>query len=681
MKAASYAIVAVILGSTTTKATAQAQPPSTAVPAKVETAPPPPVAAARTGAFDPRETFRPVVLPEAVNGFRSADGTPGPDYWQNRADYDIAARLDPATKTITASETITYTNNSPSTLSSLWIQLDQNLYRRDARRAVLFGSRYKPDRTTEGYVIDTVRVERDGRDVDMPYLVSDTRMQVRLDAPLKGRGSRLKLRITYRYVVPGLFGGRTAWVDTKNGPIFDVAQWYPRMAVFDDLRGWDTLPYIAQEFYLEYGDIDYAVTVPADVMVMGSGELTNPQEVLTAEQRQRLSEARASDATVLIRTPEEVEAPAAAPAAGEKTWRYHMADTRDVAFTASRAFVWDAARMNLPGGKTALAESVFPVESAGPEAWGRSTAYLKDAVERFSQHWYPYPYPTAVSVAGGASGMEYPGLVFDGIDDKGKGLFWITAHEIGHTWFPMVVGSDERRDAWIDEGFNTFIDTFESDEFEGGVYGPKRDSEYAEQGGNPVDAILPILADPEAPPILTRADLIPEKYRHAVTYFKAALGLRLLRDEILGPERFDPAFRKYIADWAYKHPKPSDFFRAMASEGGEDLSWWWRGWFMENWQLDLAVTGAAYTDGDPRKGASVTVETRDKLVAPSAVEVRYVDGTTRRVALPVETWLLGGTAVMHLDGGPPIVSVTVDPDQRLPDRDRSNNTFVIVPAR
>ena len=678
MKAAWWAIVAVIVALATRDASAQAQPPSTSVPAKAETAPAPPAAVAPPGAFDPRETFGPVVFPEAVNGFRSADGTPGPAYWQNRADYDIAARLDPVAKTITATETITYTNNSPSTLDSLWVQLDQNVYRPDARRAVLFGSRYKPDRTTEGYVIETVAVERNGQDVALPYVVSDTRMQIRLDIPLKGGGERLKLHIAYRYVVPGLFGGRTAWVETKNGPIFDVAQWYPRMAVFDDLRGWDTLPYIAQEFYLEYGDIDYAVTLPADMMVVGSGEMTNPQEVLSPDQRERLATARASAATVMIRTPEEVAAQAGVPpASSEKTWRYHMANTRDVAFTASRAFVWDAARMSLPGGKTALAESVYPVESAGPGAWGRSTAYLKDSVERFSQHWYPYPYPTAVSVAGGASGMEYPGLVFDGIDDKGKGLFWITAHEIGHTWFPMVVGSDERRDAWMDEGINTFIDTFESDEFEGGVYGPKRDSEYAEQGGNPVDAILPVLADPEAPPITTRADLIPEKYRHAVTYFKAALGLRLLRDEILGPERFDPAFRKYIAAWAYKHPKPSDFFRAMASEGGEDLSWWWRGWFMENRQLDLAVTAVAYVEGDPRKGASVTVETHDKLVAPSSVAVRYDDGTTRRVALPVETWLLGGKAVMHLDGGPPILSVTVDPDHRLPDRDRGNDTFVM----
>jgi hypothetical protein len=272
--------------------------------------------------------------------------------------------------------------------------------------------------------------------------------------------------------------------------------------------------------------------------------------------------------------------------------------------------------------------------------------------------------------------MEYPGLVFDGMEDKGKDLFWITAHEIGHTWFPMVVGSDERRDAWMDEGFNTFIDTFESDEFEGGAYGPKRDSEFAPGGGDPIEEILPILADPKAPPILTRADLIPEEYRHPVTYFKAALGLVLLRDQILGPERFDAAFRKYVADWSFKHPKPSDFFRTMESEAGEDLAWWWRGWYFNNWQLDLAVTHLAYVDGDPLKGATVTVESLDKLVMPAVLEVRYSDGAMRRLGLPVETWELSGRAELSLGGGPSIVSVTVDPDHKLPDRDRSNNTFV-----
>ena len=303
------------------------------------------------------------------------------------------------------------------------------------------------------------------------------------------------------------------------------------MAVYDDLRGWDTLPYLGSEFYCEYGDVDYAVTVPADMIVAGGGVLTNAAEVLTPLQRARLAQAAGSDATVMIRTPDEVTRDSARPAAkAEKTWRYHFANTRDVAFSASRAFVWDAARMNLPGGKTALAESVYPVESAGDAGWGRSTEYLKDSVERFSQHWFTYPYPTAWSIAGGSTGMEYPGMAFDGIPDKGKELFWITAHEIGHSWYPMVVGSNERRDAWMDEGFNTFIDTFESDEFKGGVFGPKRDSEYAPGGGNPVDEILPLLADRDAPPIMSYPDVMGEKYRHSVSYFKTALGLRLLRD-------------------------------------------------------------------------------------------------------------------------------------------------------
>jgi hypothetical protein len=643
--------------------------------------PAPPAAAGGAHAsqteFYPREIFAPIAFPEPVNRYRSGDGAPGPDYWQNRADYHISARLDPASKTLTSSEIIRYTNNSPSKLTSLWLQLDQNTYRSDARAKARMNPHRKSGDVTPGFIIDSVEVERDGVTAGAQFLVSDTRMQVRLDRPLRSGGGKLSLRITYHFVIPGPFGGRTGWIDTPNGPIFDMAQWYPRMAVFDDIRGWDTLPYIAQEFYLEYGNFDYAITVPADMIVMGNGELRNPGEVLDPVQRARLLLASVSDATVMIRTPTELaSAIAAPPAKGERTWRYHMGATRDVAFSASRAFIWDAARINLPGGSTSLAQSVYPIESAGPEAWGRSTEYLKDSVERFSRHWGVYPYPTAVSVGGGVSGMEYPGLVFDGMEDKGKDLFWITAHEIGHTWFPMVVGSDERRDAWMDEGFNTFIDTFESDEFQEGAYGPKRDSEFAPGGGDPIEEILPILADPKAPPILTRADLIPEEYRHPVTYFKAALGLVLLRDQILGPERFDAAFRKYVADWSFKHPKPSDFFRTMESEAGEDLAWWWRGWYFNNWQLDLAVTHVAYVDGDPAKGATVTVESLDKLVMPTVLEVRYSNGAMRRLGLPVETWELSGRAELSLGGGPSIVSVTVDPDHKLPDRDRSNNTVV-----
>jgi hypothetical protein len=627
---------------------------------------------AAPGRYDPLQAFAPLTFAEPVTRYRSANGAPGPDYWQNRADYEIHAALDPAHKELSATEVITYTNRSPDALPSLWLQLDQNTYRADAR-SVAADEEVRKE-FTAGYSLDDVGVETQGHVIKVDYVVSDTRMQIRLPQPLRPAGGQIRVHIRYHYTIPGLFGGRTSWTSTRNGEIYDIAQWYPRMAVYDDLHGWDTLPYMAQEFYLEYGSFDYFVTVPWDMLVAGSGALQNPEQVLTATQRARLAQARTSDATVVIRGAAEIGDAASRPTkSGTSTWHFHMDNTRDVVFSASRAFIWDAARMNLPDGRTSLAMSFYPTQSAGEAAWGSSTEYLKHAVEEFSRRWYPYPYPAAVNVAGGSSGMEYPGVLFDGIEDKGKDLFVVTAHEIGHTWFPMIVGSNERRDAWIDEGFNTFIDIFESEDFRKGMYGPKRDPEYAPGGGNPFDEILPILADPAAPPIMTRADAILEKYRHPVTYFKSALGLVLLREEILGPERFDWAFRRFIHDWAFRHPAPADFFRAMESAGGEDLSWFWRGWYFNNWTLDLTVKSVSYEDGNPGKGALLTFQNLDRLVLPATVEIDFKDGSRRRIRLPAETWILKSIATLHLDSTQPIASVTVDPDHVLPDRDRTNN--------
>ena len=620
--------------------------------------------------FQPLETFAPLTLPAPANVYRSGSGAPGAAYWQNKVDYSIDARLDPDSRTLNGQEVIRYTNNSPDVLDALWLQLDQNLYRADARAAA-FSAR--PQRgSTDGYRIQRVEVKQGGGWVAVEPLIDDTRMRVTLPTALAPKGGQVEVRVTYGYVVPSDdFGGRTGWIPSANGDIFSIAQWYPRLAVYDDVRGWDTLPFLANEFYLEYGDFDYAVTVPSDMIVAGSGELTNADEVLDAEQRRRLAQARASDRTVMIRTPEEVQA--ASPAGAVRTWRFRMKDTRDVAFSASRAFVWDAARINLPDGKTALAQSVYPIESVGQDRWSRSTEYLKHAVETFSD-WYAYPWPNAINVAGPAAGMEYPGIVFDGVEDKGGTLFWITAHEIGHSWFPMIVGFDERRDAWMDEGFNTFIDVYESDAFENGVYGPKRDGEYAPGQGAPAEQIAALLEDADAPTIMTRADAIREKYRHPVTYFKSAFGLTLLREDILGPERFDPAFRKFIADWAFKHPKPSDFFRAMESAGGEDLSWFWRGWYLNNWKHDLAVTAITPIDGDAAKGAEVVVENRDKLVLPATLRVTFADGSHLDQRVPVETWLQQRSHAFRFAGRGAVVSAVVDPDRRLPDSRREDNS-------
>lgn len=672
-----------------------------------------------SGVYDPQALFAPGFYGDVHLATRSANGAPSAAYWQNRADYTLAVTLDTLKEQLEGTATIHYTNNSPDTLHTLWLYLDQQTYRADAR------SNYYTTGTagghTQGYELQSVKLRQGAAaaatstavTADADYAVTDTRLQIRLKQPLAAKGGRIDIVVRYRYTIPGAFGNRTDCFPTRNGKIFEVAQWYPRMCVYDDRGGWNTLPFLGSgEFYDEYGDFDYRVTVPGDMIVAGSGELVNPKEVLTPVQQARLAKARTSDQTIVIREAAEIGGAASrttgagggtsgggragGTAPGTLTWHFKMANTRDVAFGASRAYIWDAARVNLPGGKKSLAMSVYPVESAGPDAWGRATEYLKGSIEYFSERWFVYPYPVAINEAGLAGGMEYPGIVFDGIDDKGKVLFWVTAHEIGHNWFPMIVGSDERTDAWMDEGFNTFIDIYASDEFNKGEFAPKRDDEYAPGGGNPVDEILPTIKDPQAPVMMTRADGIPEKYRHPMVYFKPALGLVLLREQILGRERFDYAFKRYIQAWAFRHPGPDDFFKMMDNEGGEDLSWLWRGWFLHNWNFDVAVQAvqnfASGSGINPNDGASaanagsgasagsgshvaVTLSLLDRMAFPVTLELVWKDGSKQRVALPVETWLQSGTRTLPFPATQPLVAVTVDPDHALPDANRDNNSW------
>ncbi len=635
-----------------------------------------PNSTADSSVYQPEENFAQLFYPHTGNEFRSANGAPGPKYWQNRADYSIQATLDTVKKALSVAETIHYINHSPDSLHSLWIQMDQNIYRQDAR-SNFYGSFSRDSKQhTEGYQLQSVQLKHCGKTLQADYIITDTRMQIRLKEPLAPGEGKLDILIQYHYTIPGSFGGRTDYVDTQNGKIYEIAQWYPRMCVYDDLEGWSTLPFLGSgEFYCEYGDFDYAVTVPWDMIVAGSGELQNPEEVLTSQQIKRLDQARQRDQTVMIRSLEEVNDPGSRPVQkGTLTWRFVMKNTRDVAFGASKAYVWDAARVNLPSGKKSLAMSVYPVESAGQEAWGRSTEYLKKSIEYFSKQWFEYPYPVAINEAGIAGGMEYPGIVFDGIHDKGKDLFWITAHEIGHNWFPMVVGSDERRYPWMDEGFNTFIDIYASDEVNDGEFAPKRDGEYAPGGGNPADEIAPYLSDPDAPIIMVRADAVPGKYRHPMVYFKPAFGLVLLREYILGKDRFDYAFRRYIQQWAYKHPSPYDFFHTIENEAGEDLAWFWRAWFFHNWSLDQAIQKVAYQKG-PAKGAEITLANLDKMVMPVVIELTLKDGAKQRIWLPVETWLQNKVYTLKLPTSQAITAVILDPDKMLPDKNRDNNEW------
>ena len=631
-----------------------------------------------TSNYQPSQLFSPVFYTQKGNQVHSANGDPGPKYWQNRADYQLKATIDTATKTLTASERLIYTNNSPDALPFLWLQLDQNTYKKDARSNFVTSRQPAPDQHTQGYQIESVSIVQNGKTQKADFIISDTRMQVRLPVSLPGNGMSLTLLINYNYTIPGVFGGRTDYSDTKNGKIYEIAQWFPRMCVYDDSKGWDTLPFLGiGEFYLEYGDIDYQVTVPADMIVAGSGELLNPGEVLTPTQLRRLATARNSDKTIMIRSAEEVNDPASRPKnTGTLTWHFKMLNTRDVAFGASKAYVWDAARVNLPDGKKSLAMSVYPVESAGNDAWGRATEYLKKSIEYFSAKWFVYPYPVAVNEAGTAGGMEYPGIVFDGITDKGKELYWVTAHEIGHNWFPMIVGSNERRFGWMDEGFNTFIDVYASDNFNNGEFAPKRDSEYAPGGGNPADEIVPVIADPNAPIIMTAADAVPEMYRHPMVYFKPAFGLVLLREQILGNDRFDYAFKNYIHKWAFKHPQPDDFFRSIENGGGEDLSWFWKEWFYNNWSLDLELADAKYTDKE-HKTIAITIVNKEQMAMPCTLEIKLKNGTKTRMQLPVETWLQQKFIILKIPVTSAVESITIDPDAGLPDMNRKNNTVLV----
>ncbi len=627
--------------------------------------------------YNPHSAFDPMFDNNSGTFYRSASGKPGPGYWQNQADYKINASLDDKNNLVSGNVEITYINNSPDNLHYVWLQLDQNRFKDSSRSAAVSGFNPAAEKFNGGDNIKSVKIIINGRTQTANYVITDTRMQIRLPELLKAKGGKLKILIDYSFEVPPQNMGRSGYMDSKNGKIFDIAQWFPRMEVYDDLIGWNTLPFLgAGEFYLDYGNYDYSVTVPWYMIVAGSGELLNPQQVLTKQEISRLNEARKSDKTIFIRAANEINDPSSRPVhKGNLTWHFKMINARDVSWAASKAFIWDAARINLPGGKKSLAMSVYPVESAGDSAWGRSTEYLKRSVEIFSKDWYVYPYPNAINVGGPVGGMEYPAIVFCSYRAKRKSLWMVTNHEIGHTWFPMIVGSDERENAWMDEGFNTFIDVLSYKHFNHGEYYPKRDGEYAPKGGNPAREIVPVILSKEAQPIISYADQINGRYVHPLEYFKTAFGLVMLRNYVLGKKRFDYAFRTYIRCWAFKHPSPEDFFRTMNDAAGENLNWFWKGWFVKNWKLDQAVKDVKYIDGDTAKGALITIENLDRMVMPVVVQIKQFNGKSGKVKLPVEIWEHSGTFTFRYNSTGAIDTVRIDPEEQLPDVDLSNNIW------
>lgn len=620
--------------------------------------------------YDYVEAFSPFFYTQNGNEYRSASGMPGPKYWQNAVDYKIAARLNDETNEITATVTLDYTNNSPDALDFIWLQLDQNMFAQEGRGRLivpLTRSRYGNALSDfdGGYDIKSVKT---GNGSAAGYEINDTRMQVFLPEPLQPNGGKTTISIDYSYIVPTHGADRTSVLETRHGKIFAIAQWFPRVAVYDDILGWNVQPYTGPgEFYLEFGNYEVDITASANHIVVLGGELLNPGEVYTPEQVKRLEQAKKSDKTVIIRSAAEVTRPDSRPQGKkELTWKYRLEKAHDVAWASSPAFIVDGAKINLPGGNTSLALSAYPVESNGGNAWERSTEYTKASIEFYSNHLMEYPYPVAINVAAEIGGMEYPAIVFCSYKAKAAGLWGVTDHEFGHIWFPMIVGSNERLHAWMDEGFNTFINGLATEAFNGGEYHrPMGDANRLAQA----------LTRPDLEPVMSAPQNMQERNIGTLAYFKPGFGLTLLRNEILGPERFDRAFKAYLNRWAYKHPTPDDFFRTMENVAGENLNWFWRGWFKYNWRLDQAVSKVAYLENNPAQGVVITIDNLEQLPMPVVVDITTKSGETHRVKLPVEIWERNSSWTFRHPTTEEVVAVQLDPDRVFPDHNPDNNRW------
>lgn len=632
------------------------------------------IAQKNSSTYDPHFLFAPEKIPVNYGNTRTASGEPGTAYWQNNAHYDIRATLNDQLKTITATCEITYLNNSPSNLDFLWLQLDQQLFTKDSRgqkrMPVNRKSRYGSSTSSfnGGFKITEIKlVETDANTPAsaLPYFIYDTRMQIRLPKSIAATHGKIKFLIQYSFEIPEYGADRFGILQTENGPIFTIAQWYPRMCVYDDLKGWNTDPYLGpSEFYLEYGDYNVSITAPEYMTVAAGGELMNVQDVLNNKQRKRFEKAKTSDKTIEIIAENEIgNLGKSINSKASKTWKYSLKNARDFAWAASGAFIWDAAKIDLPSGKKSMAMSLYPRESKGQNAWGRSTAYVKGSVENYSKRWYEYPYPVAVNIASNVGGMEYPGIVFCSSGSTNAGLFGVTDHEFGHTWFPMIVGSNERRYGWMDEGFNTFINSLADDDFNNGEYNAPPTS---------ATEMSWFLFNPDSEEIFNTPDAIREENIGSCLYYKPGLGLEILRNHILGEERFDYAFKTYIKRWAYKHPSPWDFFNTMENVSGENLNWFWKGWFIHALVLDQSIDSVEFI---PNKGSKITIANNLTMAMPVFLDYTTTSGKKGSVKLPVEIWNNTSNFQFMIEETDSLLQVNIDPNGYFPDVERQNNVW------
>ena len=532
------------------------------------------------------------------NEYRNAAGAPGYNYYQQQADYKMNIVIDDATQMLTGDEVITYTNNSPDALSYLWLQLDQNLFSKTSDTKLIQVEKMEDFRDISqlkrkmfdydgGFKIEDI-TSLNGS--NLKYSINKTMLRIDLDKPLK-TGSSISFKIKWWYNINDRMavGGRSGYeyFEKEDNYIYTVAQFFPRMCVYDDVSGWQNKQFLGRgEFTLPFGNYDVSITVPSDHILGATGELQNSSSILSSDQRKRLEQAKKSDSPVLIVTEEEAKASEVAHSKATKTWKFKASNVRDFAFASSRKFIWDAQNTTV-GGKDVLCMSYYPKE--GNPLWERySTKLVAHTVQTYSKYTVDYPYPVAISVHSKSIGMEYPMICFNGgrpeadgtYSERTKyGMWGVIIHEVGHNFFPMIINSDERQWTWMDEGLNTFVQYLTEQEWE---------RDYPSRRG-PAYKIADYMKGDKSniSPIMTNSESIWQFGNNA--YGKPATALNILRETIMGRELFDYAFKTYCERWKFKHPTPADFFRTMEDASAVDLDWFWRGWFYSTDHVDISL--------------------------------------------------------------------------------------------
>lgn len=686
------------------------------------------------------------------NSYRTASGAPGEAYWQQKADYKIKVTLNEDKQTITGSETITYTNNSPDKLNYLWIQLDQNMRAKDSQTPQVLASTFKSNevatKTLQQYILKEFDYDggfkltsvKDAKGNDMSITINHTMMRIDLEEPLKpGQTTSFSIDWWYNINDRMKMGGRSGYeyFPKDDNYEFTIAQWYPRMAVYNDVEGWQNKQFLGRgEFTLTFGDFDVEITVPSDHIVAATGWLQNPKEVLTEDEYKRFEKAKTSTRQVIIVTQNEASLKEKTKSTKKSTWHFKAENVRDFAFASSRKFIWDAQAVPI-NDKTPLAMSYYPKE--GNPLWEKeSTKAVANTLRTYSKMTIDYPYPVAISVHSASIGMEYPMICFNFGRPNEDGTYtdqlkWRTigviVHEVGHNFFPMIINSDERQWTWMDEGLNTFVQT---------VTQKENYPKMPRRRGEPSTIVNYMKGNPDyIRPIMTNSEQIVQFGNNA--YAKPAAALTILRETVMGRELFDAAFKEYANRWAFKQPEPADFFRTMEDASGVDLDWYWKGWFYTTDYVDIDLKNVRWfkvntvskgiegqnqqgqienankdeegnnldfsdgpealtiTDTNPRYYGEfmnriddnavrseyanknfyeLTFENKGGLVMPIIIEWTFKDGTKEVEKIPAEIWRMNETkATKVFVKDKEVAGIQIDPKLETADANTSNNSF------